>query len=188
MNNTKKFKYCNAEIDKSWKVCPNCKKNQGFPIWSVTLIVIVVLLIFGAIGSAENYVNTASIEINPSSTSASIDSNSKSSIATTSASVDSNSKSSIATTSPSIDSNLKSSTATTSPSVDSNSKTSTTTTNPSTSQSNIVLDQKSYTVYITKTGKKYHRSGCRYLSKSCISISSSEAISQGYGPCSVCNP
>lgn len=45
-----------------------------------------------------------------------------------------------------------------------------------------------YTVYITKTGKKYHRSGCRYLSRSQISISKSNAISEGYTPCSVCNP
>ena len=44
------------------------------------------------------------------------------------------------------------------------------------------------TVYITKTGKKYHRDGCRYLSKSRIPISLADAESEGYGPCSVCNP
>lgn len=44
------------------------------------------------------------------------------------------------------------------------------------------------TVYITKTGKKYHRDGCRYLSQSKIPISLSNAQNQGYGPCSVCNP
>jgi len=44
------------------------------------------------------------------------------------------------------------------------------------------------TVYITKTGAKYHSSGCRYLSKSCISISLSNAKSQGYTACSVCRP
>lgn len=43
------------------------------------------------------------------------------------------------------------------------------------------------TVYVTKTGKKYHRDGCRYLSQSRIPISLSDAKS-GYGPCSVCNP
>lgn len=43
------------------------------------------------------------------------------------------------------------------------------------------------TVYITRTGSKYHRSGCRYLSKSMIPISLSEAKAN-YGPCSVCNP
>lgn len=48
--------------------------------------------------------------------------------------------------------------------------------------------QKSYTVYITNTGAKYHRNGCRYLSKSQIAISEKDAISQGYTPCSVCDP
>lgn len=43
------------------------------------------------------------------------------------------------------------------------------------------------TVYITKTGKKYHRGNCSYLRKSKIPISLSEAR-QGYGPCSKCNP
>lgn len=43
-------------------------------------------------------------------------------------------------------------------------------------------------VYITKTGKKYHRLGCRYLSKSCISISLTKAKQQGYTPCKVCKP
>ena len=44
------------------------------------------------------------------------------------------------------------------------------------------------TVYITNTGSKYHASGCRYLRKSCISISKDDAIKRGYSPCSVCNP
>lgn len=46
----------------------------------------------------------------------------------------------------------------------------------------------SVTVYITKTGEKYHRSGCRYLSRSKIAISLTDARSQGYAPCAVCNP
>lgn len=47
---------------------------------------------------------------------------------------------------------------------------------------------KSYTVYITKTGEKYHASGCQYLSKSKIAIDKSKAISQGYTACSRCKP
>ncbi len=46
----------------------------------------------------------------------------------------------------------------------------------------------SITVYITRTGAKYHRGNCRYLSKSKIPISLADAISRGFGPCSVCNP
>ena len=59
-----------------------------------------------------------------------------------------------------------------------------TTVQPSTSQSK----DNEYTVYITNTGSKYHRDGCRYLSRSKIAISKSDAISEGYTPCSVCNP
>lgn len=48
--------------------------------------------------------------------------------------------------------------------------------------------ENSATVYITETGSKYHRAGCSYLKKSCISISLSDAKSRGYTPCSRCNP
>lgn len=48
-------------------------------------------------------------------------------------------------------------------------------------------DKKTTTVYITDTGSKYHRSGCRYLRKSQISISLDEA-KKSYDPCSVCKP
>ncbi|QDU28858.1 Thermonuclease precursor [Anatilimnocola aggregata] len=43
------------------------------------------------------------------------------------------------------------------------------------------------TVYVTTTGEKYHRGGCRHLSKSRIPISLSRAQAS-YSPCSVCNP
>jgi competence protein ComEC len=44
------------------------------------------------------------------------------------------------------------------------------------------------TVYVTKTGAKYHKDGCKHLSKSKIPIDLDEAIASGYTPCSVCNP
>ena len=46
---------------------------------------------------------------------------------------------------------------------------------------------KTVTVYVTKTGSKYHRAGCRYLSASMIPISLQDAV-KSYSPCSVCNP
>ena len=50
------------------------------------------------------------------------------------------------------------------------------------------VDTKSESpVYVTRTGKKYHRDGCRSLSKSKIAISLAEA-QQKYGPCGRCNP
>ncbi len=44
----------------------------------------------------------------------------------------------------------------------------------------------SQTVYITNTGSKYHRYGCRYLHSSCIKTSLSKAKNAGYTACSVC--
>ena len=43
------------------------------------------------------------------------------------------------------------------------------------------------TVYITKTGSKYHRAGCQHLSKSMIPISRVKAEAR-YSPCSRCDP
>lgn len=48
-------------------------------------------------------------------------------------------------------------------------------------------DPSSQTVYITNTGEKYHRDGCRYL-KSRIETTLGAAVAQGYEPCKVCNP
>jgi hypothetical protein len=42
-------------------------------------------------------------------------------------------------------------------------------------------------VYVTRTGSKYHKAGCRYLSKSAIPMKLKEAAAR-YGPCGVCNP
>lgn len=44
------------------------------------------------------------------------------------------------------------------------------------------------TVYITRTGERYHDAGCRYLSKSCIEITLQAAVDGGYTPCKVCHP
>lgn len=44
------------------------------------------------------------------------------------------------------------------------------------------------TVYVTDSGSKYHKSGCRYLSKSKYEIDLYEAIEEGYEPCKVCDP
>ena len=43
------------------------------------------------------------------------------------------------------------------------------------------------TVFVTRTGKKYHRSGCRHLRKSRISIPLNKAMGT-YGACSACRP
>lgn len=43
------------------------------------------------------------------------------------------------------------------------------------------------TVYITKSGEKYHRGGCSYL-KSRIPITIDDAIENGYTMCKRCKP
>lgn len=43
------------------------------------------------------------------------------------------------------------------------------------------------TVYVTRTGTKYHSAGCRYLARSAIPMSLKDAA-RCYGACSVCSP
>ena len=47
---------------------------------------------------------------------------------------------------------------------------------------------ESVTVYVTRTGKKYHKASCSYLKKSKIPISLQDAKSNGYTACSRCSP
>lgn len=49
-------------------------------------------------------------------------------------------------------------------------------------------EPRASTVYLTRTGSKYHAAGCRSLRRSMIPVSLESARSQGYGPCSLCNP
>ncbi len=50
------------------------------------------------------------------------------------------------------------------------------------------VEPQTATVYVTNTGAKYHRDGCRYLSKSRIPMSLPDAQAAGYEPCKVCKP
>ncbi len=50
------------------------------------------------------------------------------------------------------------------------------------------IQQNGETVYITKTGTKFHRGTCSSLSKSKIAISFEEACAKMYEPCGKCNP
>ena len=43
-------------------------------------------------------------------------------------------------------------------------------------------------VYRTKTGKKYHSYGCRYLHSSCIEITLEKAKTMRLTPCLICKP
>ena len=48
-------------------------------------------------------------------------------------------------------------------------------------------EKKSVTVYVTRTGTKYHRAGCRYLSKSSMPMPLEEAKKR-YSSCKACKP
>ena len=49
-------------------------------------------------------------------------------------------------------------------------------------------DEVDITVYITRTGAKYHRGSCGYLRQSSIPIALKNAKARGYTPCSRCRP
>jgi hypothetical protein len=49
-------------------------------------------------------------------------------------------------------------------------------------------DNQTQTVYITRSGKKYHLDGCRYLAGSRITIGLKDAKAKGYAACKVCHP
>ena len=51
----------------------------------------------------------------------------------------------------------------------------------------LISESYSQTVYITKSGKKYHTEKCRYA-KNASAVSLSEAESRGLTPCKVCKP
>jgi hypothetical protein len=51
----------------------------------------------------------------------------------------------------------------------------------------LISESLSQTVYVTKSGKKYHTEKCRYA-KNANAVTISEAINRGLTPCSVCNP
>jgi micrococcal nuclease len=46
------------------------------------------------------------------------------------------------------------------------------------------------TVYVTRTGSKYHRAGCRYVvnNKGAVAMALDQAAARRYAPCSVCDP
>ena len=50
------------------------------------------------------------------------------------------------------------------------------------------IDRKGTTVYLTKSGTKFHRDGCSSLSKSKIPISYEDAVARDFEPCGRCNP
>lgn len=61
----KRCKYCQSEIDKKAKICPNCRKGQGIPKWIIIAIIAVVIIVPIIVGSTDN--NSASNSTSPKS-------------------------------------------------------------------------------------------------------------------------
>lgn len=56
-------------------------------------------------------------------------------------------------------------------------------------EENTLTDSKAgNTVYLTKSGTKFHREGCKSLAKSKIPISYEDATARGFEPCTLCKP
>lgn len=51
---TKTCKYCQTEIPKKAKICPNCKKKQGPKIGLIIIIVIILIAIIGAASGGDS--------------------------------------------------------------------------------------------------------------------------------------
>ena len=56
------------------------------------------------------------------------------------------------------------------------------------SNNNTSNDTDDRTVYITKTGSKFHAYGCDYLNSTPYKTTITTAMDKGYSPCKVCNP
>ena len=52
----------------------------------------------------------------------------------------------------------------------------------------LTRERRTVTVYITKSGEKYHRAGCSSLRRSKFAIPLEEAKARGYTPCARCKP
>lgn len=55
-------------------------------------------------------------------------------------------------------------------------------------ESQAARENDSDIIYITRSGKKYHKEGCSSLGSSKISMPLEETCKRGYAPCSRCNP
>ena len=53
----KKCKHCQTEIDVKAKICPNCRKKQGMPIWLIIILVVIAIALFGSIAGGESSSN-----------------------------------------------------------------------------------------------------------------------------------
>lgn len=168
MSNIKKCRYCNSDIDNYSKACSNCGKKQGMPKWIIISLITFAVVVLGSIGSNDSNTNLDNIE--------------------TSALVNTNQSVYKSNNNEEIIDNKVVGNVEEEKLAENTQNNTSVQPNNYTSQSKVITEEKNYTVYITKTGSKYHKSGCRYLKKSCIETTLRAAQAEGYDACSVCNP
>lgn len=74
------------------------------------------------------------------------------------------------------------------PSEDTTSGKATASSTDTTSSKDTTTNNDSKVVYITDSGNKYHKDGCRYLNNGKIKTTVKKAKDEGYNPCKVCKP
>ncbi len=78
------------------------------------------------------------------------------------------------------------SSAATTSAVPSTTETTTTQTTATTAEPTVEAFEADQSFYVTKTGKKYHKADCKYLSSSKVKITVDEIMKGDYQPCSRC--
>lgn len=59
MSERKKCKYCQSEIEKKARICPNCRKKQGGKGKFIVIGVIVLIVLIGALGNNKDTTQTS---------------------------------------------------------------------------------------------------------------------------------
>jgi len=147
------------------------KRTRSPGVWAVSLTILMILVSLGSAGCGTADQPSSGSKVAPLATTSS-------STAATSGAMQSTTVSASSTTTTAAPTTTTAQATTTTAEV-------TTTVTETTSTTE---EASGTAVYITESGTKYHRDGCRFLSKSKIAISLEEAKAQGYEPCSVCKP
>ena len=50
----KKCKHCQTEIETKAKICPNCRKKQGMPIWLIVVLIIIGIALVSSIAGGQS--------------------------------------------------------------------------------------------------------------------------------------
>lgn len=72
MEEKKKCKFCQTEIDKKAKICPNCRKKQGNKLPIIIAVIVAIIIIVGISGENDNTNNNTNTNDSTSANSNSV--------------------------------------------------------------------------------------------------------------------